>query len=82
QVFSWASIEPEEGQFDWAKWDQIVTQSKDIHLIAVLDTAPLWAAASNLYPPTSTLQFANFARLFALRYGDRIDYYQIWDEPN
>ncbi|MBI5564925.1 MAG: O-antigen ligase family protein [Chloroflexi bacterium] len=82
QVFPWSQIEVEEGQFDWTKWDQIVTQSKDFHLIAVLDTAPLWASASNLQPPTSTLQFANFARLFALRYGDRIDYYQIWDEPN
>ncbi len=82
QVFPWAQIEPEEGQFDWSIWDRIVTQSKDFHLIAVLDTAPLWASSSNLYPPTSTLQFANFARLFALRYGDRIDYYQIWDEPN
>ncbi len=82
QVFPWGKIEPQENQFDWSVWDQIVTQSKDFHLIAVLDTAPLWASASNLQPPTSTLQFANFARLFALRYGDRIDYYQIWDEPN
>jgi len=82
QVFPWAQIERDESQFDWTQWDQIVTQSGGFHLIAVLDTAPLWASASSLYPPTSTLQFANFARLFALRYGDRVDYYQIWDEPN
>jgi O-antigen ligase len=90
QVFPWAQIEPEQGRFEWTVWDQIVTQSKDFHLIAVLDTAPVWAAASNpsaslrtgLQPPTSALPFANFARSFAQRYGDRIDYYQIWDEPN
>jgi hypothetical protein len=26
--------------------------------------------------------FARFAAEFARRYGDRIDYYQLWDEPN
>ncbi len=82
QTFPWAQIEPEQGRFDWEKWDRIVQNSGDLNLIAVLDTAPLWASASNFHPPTSTLQFANFARSLALRYGDRIDYYQIWDEPN
>jgi O-antigen ligase len=82
QTFPWALIEPVEGQFDWTPWDQIVDAAGDLKLIAVLDTAPPWAASSNLQPPTSTLHFANFARTFAQRYGDRIDTYQIWDEPN
>lgn len=87
QVFPWAQIEAEQGEFDWTPWDRILTQSKDFRLIAVLDTTPAWASAvqppiSNFQPPASTLQFANFARLLALRYGDRIDYYQVWDEPN
>jgi O-antigen ligase len=83
QTFPWAQIEPVQGQLDWTKWDRIVQEAGDLKLIAVLDTAPSWAAPmSNLQPPTSTLQFANFARVFAQRYGDRIDTYQIWDEPN
>lgn len=82
QTFPWSEIEPVQGEFNWAKWDQIVQSVTDQKIIAVLDTSPRWAASSSLYPPTSTAQFANFARLFALRYGDRIDYYQIWDEPN
>ena len=82
QTFPWALIEPVEGQFDWTPWDRIVDAAGDLKLIAVLDTAPTWAASSNFQPPTSTLQFANFARAFAQRYGDRIDTYQIWDEPN
>ena len=69
-----------------------------LSLIAVLDTAPPWShpilrlrsgqasnfqpPTSNLQPPTSNLDFAKFAHAFAQRYGDRIDYYQIWDEPN
>jgi hypothetical protein len=82
QTFPWAQIEPEQGQFEWDTWDRIVQNSSDLNLIAVLDTAPLWAASATANPPTSTLHFANFARALALRYGDRIDYYQIWDEPN
>ncbi len=82
QTFPWAQIESEQGQFDWAPWDRIVQASGDVNLIAVLDTSPRWAASASASPPTSTLQFANFARSLALRYGDRIDYYQIWDEPN
>jgi O-antigen ligase len=82
QTFPWSQIEPEHGQYEWGTWDRIVQNSDDLGLIAVLDTAPLWAASSITNPPTSTLQFANFARALALRYGDRIDYYQIWDEPN
>ncbi len=83
QTFPWASIEPVEGQFDWTPWDRIVDAAGDLNLIAVLDTAPTWAAPLPIFnPPTSTLHFANFARAFAQRYGDRIDTYQIWDEPN
>ncbi len=109
QTFPWAQIEPELGQFDWARWDQIVQNTGDFNLVAVLDTSPSWTISVTnnllpdlephptgalrsegasqspipfLQPPTSTLDFANFARSVALRYGDRIDYYQIWDEPN
>ena len=82
QTFPWSEIEPAQGEYHWTKWDQIVQTVTDQKIIAVLDTSPLWASSSSLSPPTDPAQFANFARLFALRYGDRIDYYQIWDEPN
>jgi len=85
QTFAWARIEPQRGQFDWAATDRIIDAVADtpLNLIAVLDTAPSWShPISNLHPPTSSLDFTAFARAFAGRYGDRIDYYQIWDEPN
>ncbi len=85
QTFAWSRIEPQRGQFDWAETDRIVDAIGDtpLNLIAVLDTSPTWAnPTSDLHPPTSSLDFAQFVQLFAQRYGDRIDYYQIWDEPN
>ncbi len=87
QRFPWADIEPRRGEYHWAQWDAIVAAVRAHHLrlIAVLDTAPPWAQASPAdghAPPRETADFGRFARAFAQRYGSRLDYYQIWDEPN
>jgi hypothetical protein len=87
QPFRWAEIEPEPGQFDWADTDRVLaaTRTHNLQLIAVLDTTPGWARPSNtnpFTPPAELVDFGNFARALATRYGDQIDYYQIWDEPN
>jgi len=88
QTFPWAKIEPRPGEFDWTPWDQIVraVHRQGLQLIAVLDTSPVWARQDQgedaHTPPREITDFGRFARAFAARYGDRIDYYQIWDEPN
>ncbi len=87
QPFPWAEIEPVPGQFNWSPWDRVVqaANAHDMQLIAVLDTTPVWARpldAGPLTPPTELANFGNFARALAERYGDRLNYYQIWNEPN
>ncbi len=87
QPFPWAEIEPTSGQFNWAPWDRVVEagNAHGAQLIAVLDTTPAWARPPNtspFAPPTELADFGDFARALAERYGDRIDYYQVWDEPN
>ncbi len=87
QPFPWAEIEPAPGQFDWDRWDRVVeaTSARGLKLIAVLDTTPAWARppdANPFTPPTELADFGRFARALAGRYHDRLDYYQIWDEPN
>ncbi len=87
QTFPWAKIEPERGTFEWAVWDRIVNALGETKLIAVLDTSPAWSqahppSAKPNNPPLDPADFAHFVGEFARRYGDRIDYYQIWDEPN
>jgi len=87
QPFPWAEMEPAPGQFDWAAWDRVVeaVEDHDLQLIAVLDTTPAWARPPNtgrFTPPTELADFGRFARALAQRYGDRLDYYQIWHEPN
>ena len=89
QRFLWQAIESEQGVYDWAIWDEIVGDLAEhgMRLIAVLDSSPAWARAvedqgNALAPPVEARFFGDFAEAFAARYGDRIDHYQVWDEPN
>ncbi|MBU0704609.1 MAG: cellulase family glycosylhydrolase, partial [Chloroflexi bacterium] len=89
QVFPWQEIEPAPGEYHWSAWDRVVTAADErgLQLIAVLHTAPAWAQADpqsphSFGPPADPASFAAFAAAFAARYGDRVDYYQVWDEPN
>jgi len=89
QRFPWAEIEPQQGRFQWATWDRLVqaVAERDLHLIAVLDTSPAWAraeadAANPFAPPHERADFGHFVAAFARRYGEWVDFYQIWDEPN
>ena len=82
QTFPWDEIEPAPGDYQWGKWDKIVERAATHHkeIIAVLNYSPVWAAQPLARDhPTD---FAAFASAFAARYADRIDIYQIWDEPN
>ncbi|MDW7991783.1 MAG: O-antigen ligase family protein [Anaerolineae bacterium] len=79
QPFPWAQIEPTPGQYDWALWDRITeaTSARNLRLIAVLERPPQWAGS-----PPDPADFARFAGAVAARYGDRIDFYQVWHNPN
>jgi O-antigen ligase len=90
QTFRWDEIEPQPGQYEWAKWDSIVeavNQFPNLRLIVVLMNTPEWArpspsATDATTPPADPARFADFARAVAMRYSTTIDHYQIWDEPN
>jgi hypothetical protein len=89
QRFPWDAIETSPGEYDWSVSDAIVkgAASRDLELLAVLDGSPAWTRAevdadNSLAPPSDTRGFGDFVAAFAQRYGDQIDYYQVWDEPN
>lgn len=91
QFVHWDEIEPQPGRYDWSDWDAITDALRgypQLELVAVLMNTPEWAresvntAFASTAPPQSLADFAAFAKVFAERYGDVIDYYQIWDEPN
>jgi hypothetical protein len=96
QEFAWAEIEPlRKGEFvdpvsqesSWAKFDQIVDlfRDKGLQVIARLDRAPAWARPADSRPETPPIDFTDFGDfVYALvkHFSGRIQYIQIWNEPN
>ncbi|MBZ0279591.1 MAG: O-antigen ligase family protein [Anaerolineae bacterium] len=91
QAIRWDVIEPNPRDYKWDILDPIIAAFKpnpDLKLIAVLVNTPPWARSDRAIdnnpttPPENPANFAEFAAVIAARYGDVIDYYQIWDEPN
>ncbi|MFQ3568068.1 MAG: O-antigen ligase family protein [Aggregatilineales bacterium] len=90
QFFRWPEVQSTPYSFDWSRYDVIVeafASDPQLKLVAVLVDSPAWARTRRptsgvSAPPDDPSAFAAFAGFFAARYGDIIDYYQIWDEPN
>ena len=96
QQFPWESIEPlRKGEFleptakadTWAKYDQIVAacEKYGLRIVARLDRPPDWTRQDNTYkerPPDNYEDYGDFVYAFVKHYEGRIDYIQIWNEPN
>lgn len=86
----WAAVEPARGQLDWAFADRVFTlfgSQPDLRPLVVLAGAPAWArrtedAGNPAAPPQERADFGAFAWAVAERYGARVQYYQVWHEPN
>jgi len=89
QEFSWAEIEPVQGQYDWSTYDEIVDalDRQGVQVVAVIADAPAWAIAGDLVasdrrPPSDPEDLGNFARELTSHYREKVPYVQIWDRPN
>ena len=95
QQFPWSEIEPKQGRFwddkynqnSWDKYDKIVdlAEKNGIRVIARLDNTPDWARGPDTTPqtpPTDPDRFADFVVAFINHYKGRVQYLQIWNEPN
>jgi len=96
QQFSWEEVEPaRKGEFlepatkssSWGKFDAIVAacEKYNLRIVARLDRPPDWTRQDNTYkerPPDSLDDYGDYVYEFVKRYRGRIDYIQIWNEPN
>jgi O-antigen ligase len=87
QFLYWDSIEVTESQMDWQTWDTIMAvmaDYPDLRLVVVIMNSPQWARSSEIptAPPDDPQSIRPILADFASRYGEAIDFYQIWDEPN
>ncbi len=95
QHFPWRDIETEQDvywdsrfqQDAWAKYDAIVrgAESHGLRIIARIDLAPSWARTPGsgfTAPPRDLADFADFIATFVAHYQGRVQFIQIWNEPN
>src|SRR4051812_17544448 len=87
----WSRIAPNSptGENDWAQLDHAVdrvTAAGMKPILTVTGPGPLWVSRRSergepRYDPDPRL-FGAFAGAVAARYGDRVDRYIVWNEPN
>lgn len=93
QEFPWQEIEFKKGYFHDDKWDKSAWEKFDrivdiaakykLNLIARIDHEPEWARANDADGPLkSNRDLADFINAFLDHYAGRINYVQVWNEPN
>lgn len=88
EYFPWAYIEEQPGRYNWTHADLVVDHAarQGLTLIARLGYAPQWARPQDTSPlylqEEHFADFARFAATFVARYGAKVPYVIIWNEPN
>jgi len=84
--FLWQDIEPEEGKFDFTKYDVIVDllTLNGINVLGILDYSADWASSCGKWncPPKENKLLINYAVKVIERYKDRIKHWELWNEPD
>jgi hypothetical protein len=84
--FLWEDIEASEGNFDFAKYDNILAllKEKGINILGILHYSANWASACGEWncPPKDNRLFVNYASRVIQRYKDQVKYWEIWNEPD
>ena len=85
--FQFSRIEPEPGTFDWNWHDRMVDllNARGIQIIGLLNApSPGWATgqSGNSFFPPDPQKFAEFAQAVVAHYRGRVNYWQVWNEPD
>lgn len=84
--FAWHDLEPVEGGWDFSGTDLVVQEAVDggISILGILGTSPSWANGGNEwnYPPTDMEAWRNYVRTVAIRCGEQVEAWEIWNEEN
>lgn len=84
--FLWEDIEPQEGKFDFAKYDLIVKllRDKGIHILGILHYSTSWASSCGEWncPPKDNKIFVNYSSKVIGRYKNQVKYWELWNEPD
>jgi len=87
---AWEQIEPIQDTWEFKLWDSIMRISSHygLQVLPVISKTPRWASSRpdldsySVYPPRYLGDFRDFIRKVVERYGRRIYYWEIWNEPD
>ncbi len=86
---AWKSIERDRrDDWHWSAMDRVVDAAKarNLEILPILAYTPPWAKQAGCTafgcPPANPDDFVRFAKTAVERYKDRIDVWEIWNEPN
>jgi hypothetical protein len=88
QTFSWDSVEPEPGEWDFLVYDAFVDGAKSAgkKVLGVLAYDSWWIhkdlETRHYIPPEKLPDFLNYVRQTVSRYRGRVDAWCIWNEPD
>lgn len=77
----WAGVEPQPGQFDWKRWDGVVTGLR-AHHYQVLGMLCYWTSWVQPEDDEAIEAFGRYAERVARRYRGQVAAWEIWNEPN
>jgi hypothetical protein len=81
QDFTWKTIERTNGQYIWEPYDTLVKQCLDRGLL-IFGNLAYEPAFHDPRTAEGVRAYAALARAAAERYRGKVDYWQIWNEPN
>ncbi len=91
---SWAALNPAKGRYDWVPLDRLVEDSRrhGVDLVYVFGAVPRWASSEPDGPcgtapagscrPPDPAAWRDFIARITVRYGSRIQYWELWNEPD
>ncbi len=88
EYFPWAYSEPRKGTYDFHHADMVVdhARAQGLTVIARIDLVPDWAHPIDTPPQLLGTErfgdYADYVAAFARHFRGRIQYIQVWNEPN
>lgn len=82
----WGTIQPKkDGAYDWTHWDKVFNAAAEygIKIVGILNELPTPSWASSSMSTAAEQQgFVKFAAAAAQHFGDRVDTWEVMNEPN
>jgi hypothetical protein len=81
QDFTWRRIEREKGRFQWEDYDRLVEMCHE-HGILLFGNLAYGPSFHDPTTPEGVRAYCDYAKATVKHFAGRVNYWQIWNEPN